>query len=139
MKTIFFPFLSCMALTVYAQWTQQQSRVTSNLFGVRFTSPMNGWIVGQNGTFLKTTDGGNSWSQLLSPVGSNLNKVFFVDSLNGWIVGDYDVILSTIDGGRSWLANSDALMYSDYWADYYGVFSLVSNNQTLYWMAGGRS
>lgn len=100
---------------------------------------MNGWVVGQNGTFLSTTDGGVSWNQASNQWTTNLNKVFFVDSLNGWIVGDYDVILSTTNGGQSWLTNSDGLMYSGYWADYYGVFSIVSNNQTLCWMAGGRS
>ncbi len=133
---ILFALLLCWGPFVSAQWTVQKSNVTSGLFGVRFISPKVGWIVGQNGTFLGTTDGGASWNQLASPTGSNLNKVFFIDSLNGWIVGDYNAILSTTDGGQSWQWNTDN---STYMADYYGVFGLVSNNQIICWLAGGRS
>ncbi len=129
-------FFTCVISNVSAQWTQQASNVTSNLFGVRFTSLMNGWIVGQNGAFLSTTDGGASWNEVSNQYSSNLNKVFFLDSLNGWIVGDYNVILSTTDGGVSWQQNIDN---SPYMADYYGIFGMVSNKQTLCWMAGGRS
>jgi len=129
-------FIFCLSTTLSAQWSQQPTNVLSNLFGVRFTSPMTGWIVGQNGTFLKTTDGGASWNQLTSPPAANLNKVFFSDGLNGWIVGDYNVILSTTDGGVSWYQNNDNTAYM---ADYYGITVRVFGNQKVCWIAGGRS
>lgn len=79
----------------------QISPTTENLYGIFMRSLTLGWIVGRNGTLLKTTDGTN-WTALTSPTASNLEDVFFVDDLHGWIVGDAGAIFATTDGGSTW-------------------------------------
>ena len=93
----------CIASIASAQWVQQQTNVGVNLNGVRFISATKGWVVGDNGMLLETTDGGNTWNQVTSPTSSNLNKIWFADSTHGWISGDNGTILSTTDGGAQWV------------------------------------
>jgi photosystem II stability/assembly factor-like uncharacterized protein len=138
MKAIFFVFFSvlCVTLTSSAQWIPQKSNVNVDLIGVRFTSSLKGWVVGQNGTILKTTDGGASWSQISSPAYSILDKVSFADSANGWVVGDHNTILSTTDGGASWQQDYNSSPYPSL-VNYYGIFCANFNGQNLRWLAGG--
>ena len=60
--------------------------------------------VGDLGTVIKTTDGGNSWDVQHHAGGTDagLNSVYFLDALNGWTVGG-NVVLKTRDGGNTWL------------------------------------
>ena len=60
------------------------------------------FAVGQNGTIIKTTDGGDNWSVLLSGMDEDLFSVDFEDAQNGWAVGYGGTILHTIDGGINW-------------------------------------
>ena len=64
--------------------------------------PNNGWIVGDNGTLLKTTNMGNNWFLGNTNTTVNLNCVTFTDTLNGWIAGNSGTLKRTFDGGYSW-------------------------------------
>src|SRR5262249_20656388 len=76
-----------------------------NLKGVWFVDANNGWIAGDGGKILKTTDGGTNWSTVSSPAGAtNLKGVTFVDSSHGWISGDNSTIL--FYNGSSWSAQT---------------------------------
>ncbi|MBU2492133.1 MAG: T9SS type A sorting domain-containing protein [Bacteroidetes bacterium] len=59
--------------------------------------------VGDLGTVIKTTDGGENWKVLhhTGGISDDLYGVHFVDSLNGWAVGG-EHIISTVDGGENW-------------------------------------
>ena len=59
--------------------------------------------VGDFGTVIKTTDGGDSWDVQHHAGGTafGLNSVYFIDELNGWAVGG-NVLIRTIDGGNTW-------------------------------------
>jgi len=59
-------------------------------------------VVGEFGTILRTSDGGNSWSTQWSGTSFDLNEVHFADSLAGTAVGDHGVILRTVNGGTDW-------------------------------------
>jgi photosystem II stability/assembly factor-like uncharacterized protein len=73
------------------------------LEAVFFINESTGWIVGDKGTILKTTDGGTTWNDLHSGgVLRKFNDVFFIDENIGWVVGDNDYILKTVDGGATW-------------------------------------
>ncbi len=61
-----------------------------------------GWIVGNGGTALRTTDGGATWTPLTTGVTNNLNDVHFKDSNNGWAVGRGGQIITTTNGGNTW-------------------------------------
>jgi photosystem II stability/assembly factor-like uncharacterized protein len=88
-----------------------ESGVQSALYDLDFTDPQNGIVVGQNGTILKTTDGGKTWRRIkvklhmedwqVAPPhffgvarGSNPNNL--------WIVGPVGTILRSRDGGETW-------------------------------------
>lgn len=78
---------------------------------IYFLDENNGYIVGNKGTFYKTTDGGDNWTQI-SISGSAGNRTFnavkFTDVNNGVIVGgnrsndSIQTILKTTDGGQNW-------------------------------------
>jgi photosystem II stability/assembly factor-like uncharacterized protein len=75
------------------------------LLSVFFFDQLNGWIVGQDQTILKTTDGGSHWDSM-SPIGSDhYFSVYFTSLLNGWVAGatgSYGIIINTTDGGTTW-------------------------------------
>jgi len=48
---------------------------------------MTGYIPGDGGVILKTTNGGVNWYRMNSPVGNSLLSVTFPDSSQGWICG----------------------------------------------------
>jgi len=80
------------------------------LFDIEFdpANPKNGFIVGNKGTFLQTTDGGNTWQAKsfanLDPeeeINYRFTKMSFLDG-EGWIIGKPAILLHTRDSGASW-------------------------------------
>ena len=69
---------------------------------VYFLASKNGWIIGEKGTILHTTNSGKDWKTQESGTEVRLNKMQFTDKKNGWILGDEGVLLHTIDSGRHW-------------------------------------
>ncbi len=64
-----------------------------------------GWVCGQNGTLIMTSDGGEEWSAVR--VGDiDLSSVTFIDPANGWIVGRGGNIFKSTDGGATWTKQS---------------------------------
>ncbi len=61
-----------------------------------------GYAVGEAGTIVHTTDGGNTWYPQSSGTTNRLNGVCFTDSDNGWVVGFEYTILHTSNGGMTW-------------------------------------
>ena len=70
-------------------------------FSVYFLDEKTGWIVGDNGLALTTTDSGASWQRLEISAEDTFNDVFFIEE-KGWIVCSSGLILHTIDGGKTW-------------------------------------
>ncbi|MDI6829135.1 MAG: YCF48-related protein, partial [Armatimonadota bacterium] len=93
-----------------------------------FLDENNGFVVGQAGTILKTTNGGSVWQPLTSGTSATLYSIIFADSLNGWIVGSGGVVLKTVDGGANWTDLST------------GVYSMLTSvdcwSSTHAWIAG---
>jgi photosystem II stability/assembly factor-like uncharacterized protein len=81
--------------------------IIDSLRSIYMIDTNNGWICGDNGLVLKTTNGGQTWSVLLINTKRNLNGVFFATSAIGWVVGENGVIARTSSSGNSWtLLNS---------------------------------
>jgi len=108
MKTVYILIVILFTSNfVNAQWEMQNSGVTNCLNSVYFTDINNGYIVGDYGTILKTSDGGANWVPQISGTMQNLNAVKFIDDNIGIIVGDDGTILKTSGGGENWdLINS---------------------------------
>ena len=68
--------------------------------GVHFTDENKGYIVGNDGLLLVTSDGGITWERTKFSEDS-YNDVFFVGE-KGWIVCEGGLIHYSTDGGKSW-------------------------------------
>ncbi|HYM19945.1 MAG TPA: YCF48-related protein [Candidatus Kapabacteria bacterium] len=107
----------CLAVgSLHAQlntWiSKNPPNLTGSLHAVQMLSETRTYIVGDFGTVLRTTDGGNSWSS--QQIGSrSLNAVYFTDSLYGMTCGAAGGAFKTTDGGNTWIpmntAKSDQL------------------------------
>ena len=65
------------------EWKIQNSGTTQELNSVFFTSASTGYVVGDLGTILKTSDGGIQWMAQNSGTPYYLLGVCFTDSLTG--------------------------------------------------------
>ena len=93
------------------QWNEGvlNPKVFGSLYDINFTDINHGFIAGDGGVFLITTDGGNTWRH--DTAGSDNYSTCFTDTLNGWICGgnstidaDYGgFIYNTTNGGINWV------------------------------------
>jgi len=85
-----------------AQWTAQNSGTTENLNDVYCISADTVVVVGDNGTILRTINGGTDWLPVSNPATANLHKVQFAGTQTGYAAGDNGTLLKTTDSGASW-------------------------------------
>ena len=90
------------SLSLFGQWSPVSSGTTSNLNGAHLLGSGTGFIVGESGTILKTTDLGATWAPLTSGTTTTLHDVYLFDVSQGVAVGEQGLILRTTDGGAIW-------------------------------------
>lgn len=88
-------------------WTPQYTDSTSGeIKDLQFTDVNNGWAVGANGKFFKTSNGGATWNLSIYNPNYDSNKVHFINSNIGWISshaqGYNPIMIHTTNGGMSW-------------------------------------
>ncbi|MEI7726670.1 MAG: YCF48-related protein [Bacteroidota bacterium] len=77
-------------------------------YALFFIDQNTGWIVGEAGKIMKSTDGGVTWAIKPGGTTAELHDVTFSDPHHGWAVGHVwtggytSVVLRTSDGGESW-------------------------------------
>ena len=98
---ILFLFTS-QAVYTQTNWTIQNSKTSSDLNDVFFINQDTGWVCGDNGIILKTTDGGTNWHRKTSGTQETLRGIFFSSQTSGWICGYNGTMLHTNDGGDHW-------------------------------------
>src|SRR5206468_6780361 len=98
--TFFFALFS--SFNVFGQWNPVDSGTTNNLNGAYILDSGIGFVVGDSGTILKTTDAAATWAPLVSGTTTTLHGVYFFDANAGVAVGDNGTILRTTDGGAAW-------------------------------------
>ncbi len=122
-------------------WEQLKVGLNKNLRAVHFLDKEHGWIVGDKGTMLATSDGAKSWALLDTDTSADLRGVDFVDAERGWIVGggskavkggsmfsrgrgggmpgmtgsEPAVCLHTADGGKTWKPQRTGNMNFTFW------------------------
>lgn len=87
-----------------AQWHFQNSGTAFPLYDIKFVNNNTGWSCGDNGTIIKTTNGGNNW--ILQPteaVGKYLFSIYPVNDSVVFCVGYFETILKTTNGGTNWI------------------------------------
>jgi photosystem II stability/assembly factor-like uncharacterized protein len=92
-------------------WLPVVSPTTNHLRAVTFTDSLYGWVCGNNGTMIKTTDGGSTWISLNSGLSHDIVNVCMLNRTQGWalaldISGStiWSLLLFTTDGGTTWTA-----------------------------------
>ncbi len=119
------------------------------LFDVRFTDRQRGFILGVDGTLLKTDDGGTEWKKIESASANSLFSISVVGE-KCWAVGDRGVYIHSGDGGNTWTNDEDAvhtkgwLTSVDFVNDKVGwtvgkagaVFKTIDGGETWEWLSG---
>ena len=84
-------------------WTYLPNPSGMPLQDVHFTTSLNGLIVGDIATLMKTSDGGGNWETITEAVTWEwLQGIHILDQLSAWAVGYEGVIIRTLDGGIQW-------------------------------------
>jgi len=73
-----------------------------NFYDVFFVDEAHGWIVGDAGTVLFSSDGGKNWQVLRIGLYPPLYSLFFKNHVEGLAAGHSGVLLHTEDGGKNW-------------------------------------
>ncbi len=85
-------------------WEVSAFLPTAHLYDICFTSPTNGWLVGDFNTLAHTTDQGRTWIHCPT---QEPRRITFYDSLYGWYDSNFGIIHTT-DGGSSWFSQSSS-------------------------------
>jgi len=104
----------------HGTWTQIESGVSTPLLDIAFGDDSVGWIVGENGTILKTNDKGSTW-EILSD--SSMGRLYVLDFINidiGFTI-DRDRMFKTVDGGLTWTQPSVRNLGGGYYVDIHFV------------------
>ena len=89
---------------------------------------------GNNGTILKSTNGGATWTlQAAGLTANNLLDIFFVDDIRGFAGSNGQEFLYTIDGGTNWYKYNIPTSGTDYVVSIYGIFA---TNESSAWIVG---
>ena len=93
----------------YAQWHAQKSNTNASLHGLGIVNANIVWASGTGGTFVRTTDGGETW-QAGTVAGAeklDFRDVHAIDADTAHLMsigkGDESRIYKTTDGGKNWL------------------------------------
>jgi photosystem II stability/assembly factor-like uncharacterized protein len=109
-------------------WSKIESPTNNDLNTLFFIDSLSGYVAGDSGLILYTSNGGASWIQQQSNTNRNIIDLFFLNENLGWAVAWSEgilpfvtFILKTTDGGINWTANQfrqeNILMYSIYFLD----------------------
>jgi photosystem II stability/assembly factor-like uncharacterized protein len=104
----------CLRASPPRQWTPQASNTTASLHGLSIVDANVVWASGTGGTYVRTTDGGETWQAGTVPGGEKLDfrDVFAVDAKTAYLMsigkGNDSRIYRTTDTGKSW-----SLQYSE--------------------------
>ncbi|HSF88831.1 MAG TPA: YCF48-related protein [Saprospiraceae bacterium] len=121
-----------LPLASIAQWTLLNSGTSESLNEIVFPVPDTGYVVGENGTVIRTVNGGEEWTALNPGTTKHVNDLFFFDAGTGVIVGDSGLYSITYDAGVHW---STTYLMPEQAVDLSSVFFTSS----LIGYVGGRS
>ncbi len=98
--------LHLITVPARAQWTTQSSGTTVELRGLSVVSPSVAWASGQNGTVIRTTNGGGTWT-VATVAGAetlDLRAIAAISARTAFAmsIGDSSRVFRTTDGGHTW-------------------------------------
>ncbi|MBK8552113.1 MAG: T9SS type A sorting domain-containing protein [Ignavibacteria bacterium] len=112
-------------------WSEINSPTSKTLTNCFFINSGTGWLSGDSGTIIRTTNGGNNWTVQNSGIVNNIEDIFFLNERLGWATA-FEVfpdsnefpgthILKTTNGGEVWtnsmFPDTNMFMTSVYYLD----------------------
>ncbi len=76
-------------------------KTQNNLTGLSMINENTGFVIGNNGTLLKTING-NIWDTIITPLNTSFNCIKFFNSNTGIIGCNNRIILKTTNSGQNW-------------------------------------
>lgn len=113
-KNVFIGLLLTLINGIFAQdyWISVNSPTNINLNKLHFLDNQTGWVAGDSGLIMKTSNGGGEWTVQTTNITNNIEEIFMLNKNYGWALGiqlpstdaaDYGtVILNTSNGGATW-------------------------------------
>ncbi|MDD5361006.1 MAG: YCF48-related protein [Ignavibacteria bacterium] len=99
-------------------WTKRYPQNQKGIYSAKLFNENTGYVLQSDGTFAKTTDGGQNFTTA-SITGSNslFCKMYFVEMNTGWCVGgtiqSIKLLYKTTNGGSSWFSQSNSYSLLD--------------------------
>ncbi|MEO7356985.1 MAG: YCF48-related protein [Ignavibacteria bacterium] len=117
--------------SVLSHWKLITSPTDKDLKNCFFVDKNNGWISGDSGTIIHTTDGGKNWIVQNTNTNKDIRSLFFINKRLGWSLAwelkpdtlSYTgtLIFKTTNGGTDWnqtmYADTNVFMNSVYFVD----------------------
>ena len=141
-------FICIMIPDLYSQdyWIQQPSPTTKYLRSIFFTDSLKGWIGGDSGLIIHTTDKGSTWTTQYTGMQLEIHSIFFVNERKGYALSwEFDAtppnyygtrILSTTNGGLNWsnylYPDTNLFLNSIYFLDSLKGFTAGSEGKIYY-------
>ena len=96
-------FVTAIAMcSAQGTWTMLNPNPTlKHLTDASFVSQDEGWVVGEDGLIMHTSDGGENWETQHSNTYFDFSAVFFVGEDEGYAIGSHHIYY-TDDGGENW-------------------------------------
>ena len=92
-----------------ANWDENYLGDNISINAMYYDNYSSGFLVGNNGTYYISFDGGWSWDDLGGQFPrERLNAIEFIDRFNGLIIGNNGLIMVTSNSGDSWGINNNA-------------------------------
>ncbi len=112
-KLALFVFLLLICLqSANAEWVKQNTNSFAWFRDVFFLGADKGWIVGDNGTVMATTDGGSTWTPSKKFTNDSIIQIHFTNDMTGWLLCERNIyarganassyLRKTVDGGKTW-------------------------------------
>lgn len=109
-NTVFVLFIIYISVSVgQSIWVKQDSPTQAHLKQVVFVDSLYGWIAGDSGIILHTTNGGDNWIVQHRDTLIFFNDIYFLNRTMGWAVAwNYDFMnfgthfFRTTNGGNNW-------------------------------------
>lgn len=96
-------------------WVKKTSPVSTKLNDVKFLNSSVGFAVGNSGTVIKTSDGGENWSNVsYSGFSSHFTNCSVIDAQTVWVVS-FGGVYKTTNGGSSWTVVTNTLSAFSYY------------------------
>ncbi|MFA5012777.1 MAG: YCF48-related protein [Ignavibacteria bacterium] len=108
---LFIITVTTVSLTAQDFWLSAYSPTNINLKKASFIDSVTGWVCGDSGLIMKTSNGGQNWTTQNTRTKTFIHDVFFLNSRLGWALGwnifnpqpPYgSYILKTTNGGVDW-------------------------------------